>query len=170
MDSKNINIASSFPGEVRLLKALLFLTLALLIPGLVAPIISLKKFLLIENTFSILSGIIQLLNEGQIFLFLLISGFSIIIPILKLFVLFRLLSINRINSSRLDKYLHWMHLYGKWSMLDVFVVAVLVVTVKLGAVANVEMHYGLYFFSASVLLTMFITARIVKITDTLKTE
>ncbi len=170
MDNKNINIASSFPGEVRLLKVLLFLTLALLIPGLVAPIISLKKFLLIENTFSILSGIIQLLNEGQIFLFLLISGFSIIIPFLKLFVLFRLLSINSINSSRLDKYLHWMHLYGKWSMLDVFVVAVLVVTVKLGAVANVEMHYGLYFFSASVLLTMFITARIVKITDTLKTE
>ncbi len=55
-------------------------------------------------------------------------------------------------------------------MLDVFVVAILVVTVKLGAVANVEMHYGLYFFAAAVLLTMFITARIVKITDTLKVE
>jgi paraquat-inducible protein A len=61
-----------------------------------------------------------------------------------------------------------MHLYGKWSMLDVFVVAVLVVTVKLGAIANVEMHYGLYFFSAAVILTMIITARIVKLTDTLK--
>ncbi len=170
MDDKEINIASSYPGEVRLLKVLLFITLALLIPGLVAPIISLKKFLLIENTFSIFSGTMQLLNEGQIFLFILITGFSIIIPFLKLAVLFRLLSINRINSTNLDKYLHWMHIYGKWSMLDVFVVAVLVVTVKLSAVANVEMHYGLYFFSAAVILTMIITARIVKLSDSLKTE
>jgi len=30
-----------------------------------------------------------------------------------------------------------MHQYGKWSMLDVFVVALLVVAVKLGAVASV---------------------------------
>ncbi len=166
MDNKNIAI--SYPGEVSLLKALLALTLVFLIPGLVAPIITLTKFLLIENTFSILSGTIQLLKEGQVFLFVLITGFSIIIPLLKIVVLFRLLSINKINASNLDKYLHWMHLYGKWSMLDVFVVAVLVVTVKLGAIANVEMHYGLYFFSAAVILTMIITARIVKLTDTLK--
>ncbi len=168
MDNKNIAI--SYPGEVSLLKALLALTLVFLIPGLVAPIITLTKFLLIENTFSILSGTIQLLKEGQVFLFVLITGFSIIIPLLKIVVLFRLLSINKINASNLDKYLHWMHLYGKWSMLDVFVVAVLVVTVKLGAIANVEMHYGLYFFSAAVILTMIITARIVKLTDTLKAK
>ena len=166
MDNKNI--AVNYPGEVSLLKVLLALTLIFLIPGLVAPIITLTKFLLVENTFSILSGTIQLLKEGQIFLFVLITGFSIIIPLLKIIVLFRLLSINKINASNLDKYLHWMHLYGKWSMLDVFVVAVLVVTVKLGAIANVEMHYGLYFFSAAVILTMIITARIVKLTDTLK--
>jgi paraquat-inducible protein A len=58
-----------------------------------------------------------------------------------------------------------MHLYGKWSMLDVFVVAVLVVAVKLGAIADVEMRFGLYAFAASVLLTMFITARIVALTN-----
>jgi paraquat-inducible protein A len=58
-----------------------------------------------------------------------------------------------------------MHLYGKWSMLDVFVVAVLVVAVKLGAIADVEMRFGLYAFAASVLLTMFITSRIVGLTN-----
>jgi paraquat-inducible protein A len=46
-------------------------------------------------------------------------------------------------------------------MLDVFVVAVLVVAVKLGAIVDVEMRYGLYAFAGSVLLTMFITARVV---------
>jgi paraquat-inducible protein A len=58
-----------------------------------------------------------------------------------------------------------MHLYGKWSMLDVFVVAVLVVAVKLGAIADVDMRYGLYAFAASVLLTMYITSRIVSLTN-----
>ena len=73
---------------------------------------------------------------------------------------------NRLSGKkRLHQYLHWMHLYGKWSMLDVFVVAILVVAVKLGAIANVEMRYGLYAFAASVLITMFITARIVFLTS-----
>ena len=53
-----------------------------------------------------------------------------------------------------------MHLYGKWSMLDVFVVAVLLASVKLAGLAQVEIHSGLYAFAASVLLTMLITARV----------
>ena len=48
-------------------------------------------------------------------------------------------------------------------MLDVFVVAVLVVVVKLGAIASVQMEPGLYAFAGSVLLTMYITARIVSL-------
>ena len=39
-------------------------------------------------------------------------------------------------------------------MLDVFVVAVLVASVKLGALASIEVHYGLYLFGFAVLLTM----------------
>jgi len=58
-----------------------------------------------------------------------------------------------------------MHLYGKWSMLDVFVVAVLVVSVKLGAIASVEMRYGLYAFAAAVILTMYVTARVVSLVN-----
>jgi paraquat-inducible protein A len=91
----------------------------------------------------------------------LLAGFSVVLPILKLGVLYRLVSRNEAMQDRGRQLLHWMHLYGKWSMLDVFVVAVLVVAVKLGAIVDVEMRYGLYAFAASVLLTMFITARVV---------
>jgi paraquat-inducible protein A len=45
------------------------------------------------------------------------------------------------------------------------VVAVLVVAVKLGAIAQVEMRYGLYAFAASVLLTMLVTARVVVLAE-----
>jgi paraquat-inducible protein A len=154
-------IPEVYPGQARQLRWLIRAAALLLLVGLLAPIITLRKFVLVENTFSVFSGVVELLQHGQIFLFLLLAGFSVVLPILKLGLLYRLVSRNEAMQDRGRKLLHWMHLYGKWSMLDVFVVAVLVVAVKLGAIVDVEMRYGLYAFAASVLLTMFITARVV---------
>lgn len=151
--------------EAKRLRIILGLTCLLLVLGLVSPIITLKKFVLIENTFSVLGGTFQLLQEGQIFLFIVISAFSVVLPWLKIAILFKLLATNDRNEGNLDKYLHWMHLYGKWSMLDVFVVAILVVAVKLGVIASVEMRYGLYAFAAAVIMTMYVTARVVSLTN-----
>jgi paraquat-inducible protein A len=47
-------------------------------------------------------------------------------------------------------------------MMDVFVAALLIVTVRLGAMADVTVHFGLYAFAASVILTMITTAQIIK--------
>ena len=160
-------------SEVTKLKILLVITLSCFIVGLVSPIITMTKFVFIENTFSVLSGTIQLLKEKQFFLFIVISSFSVVLPLVKMVVLLKLLVVygnkpweeEAKKRVALDKSLHWMHLYGKWSMLDVFVVAVLVVAVKLGAIASVEMRYGLYFFAAAVLLTMILTARVVSLMD-----
>ena len=164
VNDEDIIIARQYPGKARQLRLLIAASSILLAIGLVAPIITLEKFLVIENTFSVLSGVMQLLKEGQWFLFFVISCFSIVLPVLKLGVLYLLVG-NRLSANkRLHQYLHWMHLFGKWSMLDVFVVAILVVAVKLGVIAHVEMRYGLYAFATSVLMTMFITARIVFLT------
>jgi len=160
-----IIITEEYPEKARQLRLYIWLASTLLLVGLVAPIITLSKFVLVKNTFSVLSGVFELLTEGQIFLFLVITGFSVVLPVLKLGVLYRLVSKHEIAKQKIKKQLHWMHLYGKWSMLDVFVVAVLVAAVKLGAVADVEMRFGLYAFAASVLLTMFITSRIVGLTN-----
>ena len=143
----------------------ILLAACLLLTGLLSPVITLTKFVLIENTFSVLSGVIELLKEGKLFLFLLIAGFSIVLPVLKLWILYRLVSKSAAMEKSVRKLLHWMHLYGKWSMLDVFVVAILVVAVKLGAIADVEMRFGLYAFAASVLLTMYVTSSIVGLTN-----
>lgn len=165
MEDKEIIITEKYPDRAKQLRLYIWVASVLLLVGLVAPIITLSKFVLIKNTFSVLSGAIELLKEGQVFLFLVITGFSVVIPMLKLRVLYRLVSKREIAKDRIRKQLHWMHLYGKWSMLDVFVVAVLVVAVKLGAIADVDMRFGLYAFAASVLLTMFITSRIVGLTN-----
>jgi paraquat-inducible protein A len=165
MENPEINIARDYPGESRLLIVLLLITVSLLILGMTAPIITLNKFVLIENTFSILSGTGELLKEGKVFLFIVITSFSVVLPLLKIAVLLRLVTARANTSSNLKRCLHWMHVFGKWSMLDVFVVAVLVVTVKLGAIASVEARYGLYAFTAAVVLTMYATSRVVKLTS-----
>ena len=165
MEADEIIITEEYPEKARMLRLYIWVASILLLVGLVSPIITLSKFVLVQNTFSVLSGAIELLTEGQVFLFLVITGFSIVLPVLKLRVLYRLVSKSEIAKEKIRKQLHWMHLYGKWSMLDVFVVAVLVAAVKLGAVADVEMRFGLYAFAASVLLTMFITSRIVSLSS-----
>lgn len=163
MQDADIDIPGNHPGEARILRVILWITSALLGVGLVAPIITLHKFVLIENTFSVISGVIELFREGQFFLFIVITGFSIVLPLLKILLLGRVLSTKDNNPVNIRKYMHWMHSYGKWSMLDVFVVAILVVSVKLGAIASVEMRYGLYAFAAAVILKMYITARVVSL-------
>jgi paraquat-inducible protein A len=170
MENTDINIARDYPNEARLLIVILLVTIALLAVGMVAPIITLNKFVLIENTFSILSGTLELLKEGKFFLFIVITSFSIVLPLLKIGVLFRLVSTRANKTSSLNRCLHWMHVFGKWSMLDVFVVAVLVVTVKLGAIASVEARYGLYAFTAAVVLTMYVTSRVVTLTSVSKRD
>lgn len=170
MEYTGVNIATNHPVEAKRLRVILGITLLFQGLGLVMPIITLKKFVLIENTFSVLSGAIELLKEGQIFLFIVITGFSIIIPLVKIGVLNKLLGAKERKAANLDKYLHWMHLYGKWSMLDVFIVAVLVVAVKLGAIASVEIRFGLYAFAAAVVLTMYVTARVVSLTNGLRND
>jgi len=165
MPSSPENIYHHYPVESIRLRIVLVITLLFLSAGLFSPIITLEKFYFFENTVSIASGLLELVEEGQFLLLIIIVLFSIVLPILKLFVLNKLLSPSLNEKESLTKYLTWMHLYGKWSMLDVFVVAMLLAAVKLGSVANVQLHYGLYLFAAAVLLTMLVTARVVKLSN-----
>lgn len=124
--------------------------------GIWAPLLTLKKLIFMKSTFSVLSGISQLLEERQYGLFILIAGFTLLLPAIKMIVMFAALNGRyRLDSQR--RYLDWLSLLGKWSMLDVFVVAVLIASVKLGSIAKIEIHYGLYVFAASVLMMMLST-------------
>lgn len=158
------SISSQFPRQAVQLRVLIGLTLLSLVLGLFAPMLTIEKFIVVENTFSVVSGIIELLEEGQWLLFVLLAAFSIGLPLLKLFVLYRLVA-STATAAHYQRHLARMHDYGKWSMLDVFVVAVLVVALKLGYIFDVQVHIGLYAFAVAILLTMYITARVIKLSD-----
>lgn len=134
--------------------------------GICLPMMKLTKLVFFENYFSIVSGLWQLLSEGKVLLFLLIGAFSIVMPALKISLLFTALWYKDIApAGKIKHYLHLMHEYGRWAMLDVLIVAVLVVAVKLGVLATVDVKAGLYFFAASVLLISMITHWVVNKMD-----
>ena len=159
-----------YPTEAKRLRVLIVITAMLFAIGIVAPIITLNKWVVFENTFSIASGVFELIKNGQFFLFVIISGFSILLPVLKIHVLYKIVSKSTVNQNRLSRYIQLMHHYGRWSMLDVLVVAILVVSVKLGAIAEVETRFGLYVFAAAVLIMMLITARVCKLLEGLNDQ
>lgn len=143
-----------FPAQGILINLLLMASVATLVIGVSAPLLTLVKFSFLENTVSLISTVQQLYAEKEIFLALVIGVFSLCVPIIKIFSLVLILNVDYTVGSILDKALHIIETFGKWSMLDVFIVALLLVSVKLGALARVEVHYGLYAFATSVLLTM----------------
>lgn len=147
------------------LRWLLLFTSILLLAGFFIPMLTLTKLIVVSHSFSIVTGVWQLLQEGHLFLFVVVAGFSVVLPIVKIVLLFNLLHPNTTAPGRRKKLLHLMHDYGRWAMLDVMVVAVLIVTVKLGALASIEIHPGLYIFGTAVLLIMFVTQQVVSLLE-----
>lgn len=138
------------------------------IAGIFLPMLTLKKFLLFSSELSIVSGLIELIDEGHWILFLIVGVFSIVLPIVKIGLLTKILACNfhgamGAHQKTQEKALLLMHRCGRWAMLDVFIVAVLFMSIKLGAIASVEIHMGLYMFAAGVLLIMLLTSLVVKL-------
>ncbi len=156
-------IAEQFPKTVKTIQLLLVITLVLFLVGISLPILTVTKLLVVSNEVSILTGLFQLLEEQQYFIFIVIFLFSIVLPLLKLYYLFLLSAKKAVDNQAYSKYLHLMHRYGRWSMLDVFVVAILIMTVKLGALASVEIELGMFYFTTAVILLMIITSVMVKL-------
>ena len=154
-----------FPKQGIVINLLLLGALATLIIGVTAPLLTLEKLYFFENTVSLFSTITELFSQKEWFLFIVIAVFSLCVPIIKIASLILILNLEYKKGSFLDKALHIIELIGKWSMLDVFVVALLLVSVKLGVLAKVEVHYGLYAFAASVLLTMGLSFWIAKLSQ-----
>jgi len=107
---------------------------------------------------TILSGVVYLLTHGMWPLAIVVFTASIFVPILKIAILVSLLvSVHRGSSWRPRERTLLYRLtetIGRWSMVDIFVVTILVALVRLGNLATVEAMPGAVFFGAVVVLTM----------------
>src|SRR5580698_10206955 len=128
---------------------LITLSIVLLIIGLTLPILTVRQ-LWNSNTYSILTGVQNLWQEKYYVLAVVIFTFSIIFPIAKLISLSAVWFV-RLKDEQRKTLVLYMEIFGKWSMLDVFVTAIFIVWVKLGALASAKAENGIYFFSIRII-------------------
>lgn len=125
-----------------------------LVLGLTLPIVRLTRFFIWTDVHSLVSVVRELYLSGEIFLAAIICIFSIVLPFFKLLYLLALYSIRQVHPGRPGRLLKQIAWLGKWSMLDVLVLALLIFYAKSTNLADATSMPGLYMFSLAVVLTM----------------
>lgn len=108
-------------------------------PAVLCPVLQIEKFGR-ENESSILSGIIDLFRHGDLVVGTVVLMFSIVFPLAKIVLLLELCLLEFLHRKHKAFTLRVMEHVGKWSMMDVMLLAFFVMLVKLGNL--IEFHFG----------------------------
>jgi paraquat-inducible protein A len=146
------SLAHQYPWHVEV-PILILLSLATLIVGLSLPLMKVEKMVFWKNDYSVYKGIVNLMQDNQILLAVVLFFFSMVFPFVKLSALLILWWAPWSEAKR-KRVLRWLEILGRWSMLDVFAVSILIVLVKLGPLAQVTPQAGLYVFCSAILASM----------------
>lgn len=144
----------SHPASESRTAALAIAALALFVPAIAMPVMTLER-LGHESVASIWSGTVKMLASGDYPVGLTVLLFSIVFPVAKLAALLALsLGGRRLSAGARAKTYHAVELIGRWGMLDVLLVAVLVAAVKLGDLVDVTPGPGVIVFGLVVALNL----------------
>lgn len=143
--------------------ALAITAVIMLVPAYALPVMHLGLLGQTAHDTTIMSGVVQLWADGLGGLAAIVFTASFLVPVLKLLGLAWLLAIawrpRARPSRRLVRIYSAIDFIGRWSMLDVFLVAFLSGAVRFGVLADVQPRPGIIAFSAVVVLTMLATHR-----------
>ena len=149
-------LCTQHPRRAWLVHAALGLSAGLLVAGLSLPLLHAQQLLFWKSNYSVWAGIMALYHQNELVLAAIVLCFSMIFPVLKLLALTTVWCVPLPETQR-TRLLGWLDVLGKWSMLDVFIVAILIVLVKLGPMAHVEPRAGVYVFTAAIVASMLTT-------------
>ena len=137
--------------------ALLVTACLLYIPANIYPIMITDQLGKSEGS-TIIGGIIYLIHEGAMPVALVIFLFSVMVPIGKLISMFYLIWTVKRHSPVSPRQRTVMYqiteFVGKWSMVDVFVVSILVALVHLGGLLAIRPGIAALSFAGLVIVTM----------------
>lgn len=138
--------------------SLVLTSLIFLIPANILPIMQVD-FLGVPERSTILDGIIYFFHDGSYFIGFIIFAASILVPVFKIVGLILLLTVRRpCSQKRLcqkTKMYRFIAFIGRWSMLDVFVIALLTVLVDFGFFTSIHAAPAATYFCILVASTMF---------------
>ena len=146
------------PDSLRRAVILLFCAVLLYIPANVFSIMTIIK-LHRGGGHTIVEGVFELYQDGMLPLALLVFFASLCVPILKILSL-TVMSFGAWHGSRArlvdrTRLFRIVDFIGRWSMIDVFMVSILVALVHFGPLANVNANGGIFAFASVVVITIF---------------
>jgi paraquat-inducible protein A len=145
------------PGSLAFTAALTLAGFIFYLPANLFPVLTITRFGRSE-AYTILGGVRDLAQAGLWPLALLVLLASIVVPVLKLGGLTWFLVAIRLRSPRLLRqrtiFYRFIDYIGRWSNIDVFVVAIVTALIQFGTFSTVEPGPGIASFAAVVVLTM----------------
>lgn len=154
----NSQLHARLPHSFQRTLALLISSFALYIPANLFPIMTVTQ-LNVGEPHTILGGIVALIHSDMLPIAMLVLVASILVPLLKLLGLsLLLLCVHcrwQVNAKRWTQMYRVIAFVGRWSMLDIFMISILVSLVNLGGVAQVIAGNAATAFASVVVLTMF---------------
>ncbi len=145
-----------YPKHDLVVLVALMTSIVLLLMGLSHPVLYTQQLVFWKDTYSVWTGILDLWRLKERALALIVFFFSMVFPFAKFAALVCIWYVRMDHAQRVTL-LHWLGILGKWSMLDVFMVAILIVLVKIGSLAKIEPRIGIYYFGAAILCSMLTT-------------
>lgn len=137
--------------------ALLITAIVLYFPANLYPIMSTATLGSPEAN-TIMEGVITFFAHGSYSVALIIFTASIIVPIAKMLALlwlcYNVMSQRTLHDQELTRLYRIVEFIGKWSMIDVFVVAIMVALVQLGSLMSITPGLAALAFAGVVMLTM----------------
>jgi paraquat-inducible protein A len=146
----------------RLIGPGLVIGLALILAGWLLPFMSVTSFFVFSGEISILDAMTQLVEAEEYALSAIVVLFTVVFPIAKFGLALHLWAAAPPGDLASARRAAWLDDIGRWSMLDVFLAALLVVSIKATGMAGVAVHAGVYFFAAGVVLSMLLVRRLAR--------
>ncbi|MDP8079401.1 paraquat-inducible protein A [Phocoenobacter skyensis] len=151
----NLTISDSI--KLQRVWATLIAGIIMLIPANILPISS-AAFAGSTSSDSLISGVITFMDMGSYTVAAIVFIASIAVPFSKVaIILYLLLAIHYRWAHNINiqmKLLHYVHFVGRWSMLDLFVLALMMSLVERGQIISFSVGSAAVFFGAAVFLTM----------------
>lgn len=145
------------PNSIEKTSALLLAAMILYLPANFLPMMTYTS-LGEQHSDTIFSGVVKLISDGMWWIAVVVFVASIVVPITKFVVLIYLTwcAHKGFNTGAKQKATLYRitEFIGRWSMVDVFVVTLLVALVQFGFIGNVEPGAAVIAFGAVVVLTM----------------
>ena len=146
------------PESIQRTWALLIAAIVCYVPANLLPIMQVTSLGQTQSD-TIMSGVIFLVRHDMWPLALVVFVASVFVPLLKLLLLiFLLISVQMRSTWRprdRTRLYRVTETVGRWSMVDIYVVTILVALVRLGNLATIEAGPGAVFFAGVVVITMF---------------